>query len=191
MDHFPRYTNYHLLKFTSDHSPIMLEFWDKFVCRNNHNKKKKLIRFEEIWSHDKDNFKIVQKCWANSTGNSVHKNHEVLMQLHKWGSQKFEDLSYNINQMQIKLGNLKNVIPNTAIIHQIHETEKNLSDAMLQEEVWWAQRVKTQWLKYGDNNTKFFHFKASQRRKKNTIHSICDNQGVLWHDEPHIHDIFI
>jgi exonuclease III len=60
-DFFPRYTNYHLLRFTSDHSPIMLEFWDKFVCRSNISKKKKIIRFEEVWSHDKDNYDIFQK----------------------------------------------------------------------------------------------------------------------------------
>jgi len=116
VNHFPRYTKYHLLRFTSDHSPIMLEFWDKFVCRNN--------RFEELWSHDKDNFKIVQKSWANTTRNSVHKNHEVLMQLHKWGSKKFGDISFSIKQMQEKLGKLKNVIPNAAIIQQIQEIEK-------------------------------------------------------------------
>lgn len=29
INYFPRYTNYHLLRFTSDHSPILLEFWDK------------------------------------------------------------------------------------------------------------------------------------------------------------------
>jgi len=61
----------------------------------------------------------------------------------------------------------------------------------LQEEVWWAQRAKMQWLKFGDNNTKFFHFKASQRRKKNSIYVIHDNQGVTWQDDIHIHDIFI
>jgi hypothetical protein len=150
-----------------------------------------LIRFEELWSHDKESFKIVQNCWANTAGSSVHKNNEVLLQLHKWGSQKFGDISIRIKHLQDKLGKLKNVIPNATIIQQIQEIEKNLTDAMLQEEVWWAQRAKIQWLKYGDNNTKFFHFKASQRRKKNYIHSIYDNQGVLWHDECHIREIFI
>ena len=88
------------------------------------------------------------------------------------------------------MGKLKNDIPNAVSMLQIKDTERLLTDAMLKEEVWWAQRAKTQWLKYGDNNPKFFHFKASQRRRKNIIHSISDNQGVLWHDAPHIHDIF-
>lgn len=61
----------------------------------------------------------------------------------------------------------------------------------MQEEVWWAQRAKMQWLKHGDSNTKFFHFKANQRKKKNTIHSIQDNLGVTSNDDIHIHNTFI
>ena len=83
VNNFLRYTNYHLLRFTSDHSPYQ-------------PKQKKLVKFEEMWSHDKDSFNIVQSCWDNTKGDTVHKNHEVLMQLHKWGSHKFGDIPARI-----------------------------------------------------------------------------------------------
>lgn len=48
------------------------------------------------------------------------------------------------------------------------------------EEIMWHQRSKVQWMGLGDRNTKYFHTKASQR-KKNTISRIMDGMdtGVI------------
>lgn len=35
--------------------------------------------------------------------------------------------------------------------------EKELDELLRQEEMWWAQRAKADWLKWGDRNTRFFH----------------------------------
>jgi hypothetical protein len=43
----------------------------------------------------------------------------------------------------------------------IHQLESNLDNLLNQEETWWAQRAKANWLQQGDKNSKFFHLKAS------------------------------
>lgn len=51
---------------------------------------------------------------------------------------------------------------------------RQLDDLFLKQEIYWAQRSRVAWLKHGDKNTKFFHSKASQRRRKNYIQGIKD-----------------
>ena len=42
----------------------------------------------------------------------------------------------------------------------------------------WQQRSKVNWMSLGDRNTKYFHTKASGRKKKNTIFKLMDDRGI-------------
>ena len=54
---------------------------------------------------------------------------------------------------------------------------KGINDLLDSEELIWQQRSKVQWLGLEDCNTKYFHSKASKRRKKNTITRLKDEEG--------------
>ncbi|KAL9674660.1 hypothetical protein QQ045_030932 [Rhodiola kirilowii] len=41
----------------------------------------------------------------------------------------------------------------------------------------WRQRSRVEWLKECDSNTNFFHSRASQRKKKNTVEKIKGKDG--------------
>ena len=51
----------------------------------------------------------------------------------------------------------------------------NLLDS---EETIWRQCSKVHWYREGVRNTKFFHARASERRKKNTILGLWNDDGI-------------
>ena len=59
---------------------------------------------------------------------------------------------------------------------------RKLDDLLLKQEIYWAQRSQVNRLKYGDQNTKNFHFKASQRHWRNFIKEVKHQQNN-WAEE--------
>lgn len=47
--------------------------------------------------------------------------------------------------------------------------QKEINSLLDQDDLKWKQWAKTDWLKWGDHNTKFYHACANQRRKTNQI----------------------
>ena len=49
----------------------------------------------------------------------------------------------------------------------------------------WYQRARSNWAKSGDKNTRYFHEKASSRKKKNTILNLMDESNQ-WQEDPEL-----
>lgn len=54
-----------------------------------------------------------------------------------------------------------------------------LNLAYNKEELYWKQRARENWLKYGDNNTTFIYQFALQIRWTNRIHRLEDSSGMV------------
>ena len=60
---------------------------------------------------------------------------------------------------------------------EINKLRREITDLLDSEEIMLQQRANVQWLGLGDKNTKFFHSKASKRKKKITILSLEGEKG--------------
>ncbi|KAL5849581.1 hypothetical protein ACOSQ4_007594 [Xanthoceras sorbifolium] len=59
-----------------------------------------------------------------------------------------------------------------------------LDHLLLQDEEYWCQRSRTSWLSNDNKNTKYFHYKANQQRKRNIflglfILMVCGKKAVM------------
>lgn len=52
---------------------------------------------------------------------------------------------------------------------EVRRIESQIHNLLIDEEIYWQQRSRADWLREGDKNTKFFHAKASARKWKNKI----------------------
>ncbi|KAL3502670.1 hypothetical protein ACH5RR_037119 [Cinchona calisaya] len=62
---------------------------------------------------------------------------------------------------------------------KMKELHGKLNDAYNKEELYWAQKARTSWLKEGDKNTKYFDACVPGRRKRNKISGLTRNDS-LW-----------
>ena len=51
------------------------------------------------------------------------------------------------------------------------------------DEKMWQQRSRVQWLQSGDKNTKFFHGVSAQRKRRNFIKGLKDENGTWQENE--------
>ncbi|XP_062119272.1 uncharacterized protein LOC133833024 [Humulus lupulus] len=99
--------------------------------------------------------------------------------LSTWHKSKFGSLSKDIKETHSQIIRLHNSQKHMEDHSELRQTERKLDDLLHKEEVFWHQRSRIQWLKAGDQNTKFFHQKAREQQKNNSIKGIF-NDGNEW-----------
>lgn len=70
--------------------------------------------------------------------------------------------------------------------HEKNEIKEELNQTYLEEEIFWKQKIRIMWLRAGDRNTSYFHAVTKARRKRNTIGSIQDDDGVVYRGQKDI-----
>ncbi|PNX96792.1 ribonuclease H, partial [Trifolium pratense] len=187
---FPNYCNSHLLRYKSDHAPILLDF-NSISGQATKSIGPKPIRYEQIWTREPSHYQIVKENWQNSRGPAFQKLTTTLSSLHRWGNQIFGVIPRRIKTLQVDLQILHEQNGAQNLTNQIREKEQELDNVLECEETWWKQRSRELWLLHGDKNTKYFHMKANIRRSKNKIDAITDSQGHKHHEETEIEKVLV
>lgn len=192
-DLFPASKVTHLKPCYSDHLPILLELRSH---RPRKRRKKKRFRFEEFWLKDLECKVIVEAGWSSFVGTDpvtviMSKISNTREQLMEWNRSHFGHLKTEIDKICAQLAAFYDTSLSSPPEKDRLVLETKLHDLLHLEQDFWKQRSKVFWLTDGDLNTKFFHQQASNRRRKNSIKGLFDENGVWCNDEEDLEHIVL
>ncbi|KAK3211646.1 hypothetical protein Dsin_016352 [Dipteronia sinensis] len=179
---FPQSMIKHLEFWGSDHRPLVLDLGDDLdTGRTKVVNRKRRFFFEECWIEDSKCKEIVCSAWNNNCGGNWVK--EVLSNidtcgrnLKVWNTKMRRDMRANLQSKNEALRKATDVdIP--VLWKVVQNLEKELNEVLNEEERYWSQRAKVEWLRNGDRNTRFFHSKASVRKARNKIKGLVVEGG--------------
>ena len=70
-----------------------------------------------------------------------------------------------------------------ATSEEIRDALKELSTSLKVEEMFWRQKSRVLWFREGDRNSKYLHALVKQRRARNRITQLLDENGHVVEDE--------
>lgn len=184
---FPNASVEHLVRYQSDHEPILLRLQEH---RKRKRKKKREFKFETSWLLDDSCEQIVRGAWENSDGQSfTEKIASVGRGLAVWSIDKFDELGKKIEDAEKALQIAQQKPVSAESIEECLKLEQVLDDLNAKYEAYWYIRSRVSEVRDGDRNTKYFHHKASQRRRRNYIWGLFDANGVWQVEEETIEEV--
>jgi hypothetical protein len=103
--------------------------------------------------------------------------------LSKWGKETFGSVRKEIKTLKQELYCLRALPMRVGPSHAEIKISDRLVELYHREEIMWRQRSRVDWLTHGDKNSKFFHQRASMRRKKNMIKALTSSDGTIVDDK--------
>ncbi|XP_070675647.1 uncharacterized protein [Malus domestica] len=188
---FPNASVFHPKPNSSDHIPLLLDWEAKCIL-----KYKKSFHYEEAWMTREGCTEAVKLGWTTKFEGSpmfqvAEKIKATRIQLINWVNRGHRRLPGDIAAIEDKLNSLFGQSFNDTTIAQRKELYMQLHSLLAQEEAFWMQRSRENWLHLGDQNTKYFHQKVNRRQQRNGLHGLFDENGD-WHDnKPGIENIIM
>jgi hypothetical protein len=170
-----------LARITSDHLPCKIQTGTNIPKAN-------IFRFENYWLNHTECLEKIRNVWISPV-NVVNNAHVV--------SAKFKHLRRALKLWSRNISNLKKLIDNCnltiAFFDKLEEIrtlylveskfrtiiKDHVRTLLRMQNQYWRQRFTQRIMQFGDENTKFFHFMATERYRRNAISHIVDATGKM------------
>ncbi|KAG2268907.1 hypothetical protein Bca52824_063462 [Brassica carinata] len=157
----------------SDHRPLVT------YLDTSKPKRRRLFRYDRSIKDMPEARKVIEDAWQKD---------RCREELIKWFKTKKENNAKAIIDLQARLEeHLSCGDPSPEIIRELSLA---LSKAYKEEELYWRQRRRVQWLQGGDRNIAYFHDVTKGRTSYNCLTTIEDEAGIPFHEEAEIGKVF-
>ncbi|XVF40778.1 hypothetical protein PTKIN_Ptkin01aG0143100 [Pterospermum kingtungense] len=121
----------------------------------------------DVTDQQADYGKVVDVWMLPMNAGLMQKLQRVKGRLANWGKERFGSLQGQIDLLRTDLQRIQELPPSDDLLLEEKEMKNIMDELLRNEETYWMQRSRVNWLREGDRNTAFFHGHASFRRKKN------------------------
>ncbi|KAL4376881.1 hypothetical protein GQ457_02G026440 [Hibiscus cannabinus] len=139
--------------------------------------KDSVFRFDDCWAREPECISMVQSLWAHSTGSFADRLATICDGLRQWQCAKRATDWERIPRLRSEINRLSSRRLSPKDLEVLLAAKGELCHLLKVQEAYWAQRSRVLWLSAGDQNTSFFHAKASARKKKNALMGLYDANG--------------
>ncbi|XP_071677285.1 uncharacterized protein [Lolium perenne] len=169
----------------SDHRPILIN--TEYNAGMHAIPQRGPLRFEARWLCEESVENIIQTSWERAkqlhAGSALSDHTEdVHKALHRWDKEVLKGPRRRLRELQKELNIVMSGELSDEAVAKQKEIQMSIENLLEQEELYWVQRGRVNWLKHGDQNTAFFHRSATARRKRNFIKSLKTESGDVVED---------
>ena len=178
LDWFPHASAQYLRKICSDHSPVLTNL------EGINWKRKTRFRYDQRWCKRQGFCEMVSRGWQEQEGGNLSFMSRIARcrkQISQWKRSAKPNSALRIREIQYKLYMATRQTGDDP--GEISRLRSELNEEYLNEEVFWWQQCRLNWIRAGDRNTKYFHAVTKNRRAQNKIHSLVDDFEKEWFKE--------
>lgn len=173
--HFNEAYNEHLNWFKSNHRLVLVRMGSEDPCRRTPSR----FRFMASWATDSSFKDLIKHSWDNSK-EWPEAISSLKGKISEWNNTVFGNIHRRKKSLLNRLSGIDRSDPmgSNPFLIQLHDTLwREYEKTLLQEEIFWCQRVRHKWIHFGDRNTKFFHASTLIRKKRNKVEALRDERG--------------
>ena len=171
----------HLPRVQSDHCPLLIK-----LSQQSHYTRHSAFKFESAWLTRDDFHQVVDMNWdtnlpfQDNTSNVTKK----LQELNSF------NIFHNKRRLWARIAGVQRILaihPSANLIKLDEKLRGELYNILHQEELYWFQRSREEWIFSGDRNTRFFHVATVVNRSRNRIlrlkeKRLVENPTDRWQD---------
>ncbi|KAK5813410.1 hypothetical protein PVK06_028860 [Gossypium arboreum] len=162
----------HLVHSFSDHYPLLV-----VTRREEERQKGNSFKFKAWWTLEDSFVDEVKKLWGIAAGDFLQKLKFVSKGLKKWARKIQMNRKRKKEFLTAKLLELIEAERDDTNLAEIIDMKIQLNFEIEKDEYYWEQRARLNCLKFGDRNAAYFHSQATQRRMRNQIIKLQNEEG--------------
>lgn len=167
LDSFHQAKVLNLNQYKSDHRVILLKLEDVHQSRSGSGSR---FAFQAAWVTHNGFKNMVKENWVINWEWSFNSK-AFTEAASRWNSAVFGNIFRKKDRVRSRLEGIDRVLASgSGSLNSLERLQKQLwaeyNDILIQEEVFWAQQARCDWLALGDKNTRFFHNYVKVKRRR-------------------------